>query len=316
MKNLFLLPCFFLLLMAGSGCDRRTENPPCTDPLGCVHIGPDQPVLIGVLQALSGEIAPLGQDQIRGLQLALAARNNQLLGHPVTLQTEDTGCTPEGGANAALKVIADPQTVAIFGTTCSAAAATAAQVMSDAGLVMVSGNNSAPFLTSINGRAAPRYQPGYFRTAFNEENAGKTAAHFAFTKLNLRRAATINDGDIYTSGLTRGFIDAFTRLGGTITLDTSVNKGDRDMKPVLQAVIDSGARLVFFPLFQPEGKRILLQARAMPEFRERNIVLMSDGALIEDSFIEAVGDQGIGAGRIGNAQQRLGQTHEQYALAA
>lgn len=69
MKHLFILSCFFLLFMVGSGCDSRNENPPCTDPLGCVQIGPDQPVLIGVLQALSGEIAPLGQDQIRGLSL-------------------------------------------------------------------------------------------------------------------------------------------------------------------------------------------------------------------------------------------------------
>jgi ABC-type branched-subunit amino acid transport system substrate-binding protein len=63
-----------------------------------------------------------------------------------------------------------------------------------------------PFLTSIRGKAAPDYHPGYFRTAPNEEYSGKTAAVFAYQKLGIRKAAVINDGDIYTRGLIDGFI--------------------------------------------------------------------------------------------------------------
>lgn len=178
---------------------------------------------IGVLQALSSDVAPLGREQIRGIELALAKYGNQLLGHPIELHTEDTGCSAEGGANAALKIIADPQTVAIWGTTCSSAAATAAKVMSEAGLTMISGNNSAPFLTSIGGQYAPNWQPGYFRTAPNEENAGKAAAIYAFEQLGIRKAAAIHDGDIYTRGLSEGFKNTFEKLGGTIVLYSSVN---------------------------------------------------------------------------------------------
>jgi branched-chain amino acid transport system substrate-binding protein len=247
---------------------------------------------MGVLQALSGDVAPLGLAQIRGLELALDKRNGMILDHPVALQTEDTGCTAEGGANAALKIIADPDTVAIFGTTCSGAAATAAKAMSDAGLTMISGNNSAPFLTSIAGKSAPSWQPGYFRTAANEENAGKAAAEYAYLQLGLRSAATINDNDIYTRGLTEGFKKAFIELGGKIVLNTSINKGDTQMLPVLTAVINSKADLLFFPLFQPEGNHILLQARSLPQLKQT--LLISDGALIEQTFLDAVGEAGKG----------------------
>lgn len=281
-----LLGLFCVLVL--TACEQEQPQTTCTDPLGCVAIATDEPIKIGVLQALSGKVAPLGLEQIRGLELALNERNGKVAGHAVVLQTEDDGCTSEGGANAALKVVADPQTVAIFGSTCSGAAATAAKVMSDAGLSMISGNNSAPFLTSIAGKPAPNWQPGYFRTAPNEEHAGDAAATYAYSKLGLRRAATINDNDIYTRGLTDGFARTFTQLGGTLVLNASVNKGDSEMGPILDAVAQSQAELLFFPLFQPEGNHILSQARKHAQLGK--IVLMSDGALIEHSFIATMGD--------------------------
>lgn len=294
----FLLFILILFCFIGCGTEKKSDFQ-CTDPLGCVSLGPDESVKIGVLQALYGKVATLGQEQIRGLELALDDRKGKVLNRPVVLQKEDTGCTAEGGANAALKIIADPKHVAIFGTTCSGAAATASKAMSDAGLTMVSGNNSAPFLTSIAGKKAPNWQKGYFRTASNEENSGKAAALFAYDILGIRKAASINDGDIYTRGLTDGFNEAFSSLGGQIVLNTSVNKGDTQMEPVLTAVSNSEAELLFFPLFQPEGNHILFQAREMKSFY--NVVLMSNGALIDESFLNAVGDKGLGMYFVGPA---------------
>jgi len=285
--------------MLASTCEKVTPRFECRDSIDCVHVAAGEEIKIGVLQALSGKVAPLGEDQVRGIHLALDRRHGSLLNHAVALQLENTGCTGEGGANAVLKIIADPQTVAILGTTCSGAAVTASQAMSDAGMTMVSGNNSAPYLTAIAGRQAPNWQPGYFRTAPNEESSGKAAALFAFQRLGVHTAATINDGDIYTRGLTEGFEKAFEEAGGRIVLSTSINKGDKEMQPVLTAVLNSKAQLLFFPLFQPEGNYILLQARKTPGFD--HITLMSDGALIESSFIEDVQSQARGMYFVGPA---------------
>jgi branched-chain amino acid transport system substrate-binding protein len=257
-----------------------------------VELKAGEPLKLGVIQALSGKIASLGQEQIRGLELALDRRGGKVAGRSVTMQTEDTGCKSEGGANAALRIVSDTQTVALFGTTCSGDAATAAEVMSAAGLAMISGNNSAPFLTSVAGKKAPKWRAGYLRTAPNEESSGPAAAKFAFEKLGLRVAAVIDDGDIYTKGLTEGFTQEFTRLGGRVALSATVNKSDTDMAPVLTAVLQAKPELVFFPLFQPEGNHVLLQARKTPGFER--ITLMSDGALIDQSFIQAVGQAGVG----------------------
>lgn len=284
------------------GCEKAKPRFICSDKIGCVDVKPGDPVQIGVIEALSGKVAPLGVEQVRGLDLALDRRHGKILGHPVRLQTEDGGCSAEGGANAALKIIADPKTVAIMGTTCSAEAAGASKVMSDAGLTMISGNNSAPYLTAIGGVRGPDWQPGYFRTAPNEESSGKAAADYAYHELGIRKAATLNDGDIYTRGLADGFAKRFEALGGKIVLAASINKGDKEMQPVLTAVLNSGAQLLFFPLFQPEGNDVLLQARKTPGFE--TVTLMSDGSLIESSFIEAVKEDGKGLYFVGPTRPR------------
>jgi branched-chain amino acid transport system substrate-binding protein len=291
LQLLELLVVLIPLLLFGCSSEEKPRFV-CNDAIGCVTISVHEPIKIGVIQALTGRVAPLGKEQIYGLELALDSWQGKIAGHPVEIQTEDSGCSSEGGANAALKVVADPKTIAIFGTTCSGSATTAAKVMADAGLTMISGNNSAPFLTSLDGRRGPHWQPGYFRTSNNEEISGKVAATYAYNILGIRNAATINDGDIYTKGLTEGFKKVFSALGGSIVLDTAINKGDTEMLPVLTAVANAKAQLLFFPLFQPEGNYILRKAREIKSFE--NVVLMADGALIENSFITEMGDLAIG----------------------
>ena len=210
-----------------------------------------------------GDVQLFGRDNVRSIELALDDRGGELLGHPIDLKTEDSLCSKEGGTTAASKIVADPQIVAIIGPTCSGAAASAMEVVSDAGLVMISGSSSAPSLTSVGGERGSDWQPGFLRTAQNDALSGRAAATFAFEELGVTRAATINDGDPYTRGLTDTFEEAFTELGGEVVLAAGVNKGDSNMHPVLTAVATSGAELVFFPakhsnvfFFHQSGKTI------------------------------------------------------------
>ncbi|MEW5958534.1 MAG: branched-chain amino acid ABC transporter substrate-binding protein [Chloroflexota bacterium] len=273
-------------------CQAVVSSFTCSDPLGCVNIAPGEPIKIGMLQPLSGDVAPIGVDQVRSIELALADRNSQIFGHPVEFQKEDDLCSAEGGKVAAQKIVADPQIVAILGTYCSGAAVPAAKIMSQAGLVMVSGGNTAPSLTSVGGKQGSNWQPGYFRTAYNDEIQGQTAATFAFQKLGVTQVATINDGDPYTQGLTGVFNHVFAELGGENVLDATINKGETDMRPVLTAVAASQAQLVFFPIFEPEGDLIVLQATEVAELD--GIILMSADGLLTNTFIQAVGDHGLG----------------------
>ena len=268
----------------------------CTDAIGCVDIAPGEPIKLGVIQALSGGAAPIGISQVRSIELAIAGRDDELLGHPIGLQIEDERCLPEGGTTASLKISADPQVVAVLGTTCSGAAATAAKVISEAGLVLISGGNTAPSLTAIAGKPGSDWRPGYFRTTYNDAVRGQAAAEFSFQELGLTRAATINDGDAFTKGFTDVFGREFTELGGEIVLAVTIDKGDTDIRPVLTAAAFSEADLIFFSLFRPEADYVVRQAKEVVGLE--NVVLFS-GGLVKDAAIEAVGPAGRGMYLVG-----------------
>jgi branched-chain amino acid transport system substrate-binding protein len=287
-------PLVLLLLAAVllAGCGPAAAPSECTDTIGCVEVAPGEPIKLGVMQALSGAMAPQGLELLQSTELALDVRGGELLGHPIQLQTEDSLCSGEGGTTAALKIAADPQIVGVVGPSCSGAAATAMKVVSDAGLVMISSSCSAPSLTSVGGESGSDWQPGFLRTAQNDALVGRAAATFAFQQLGLRKAATIDDGDPYTQGLANTFNQAFNELGGQEVLALTINRGDTNMRPALNAVAASEAELLFFPVFRPEGDYIVLQAMEVEGLE--NLTLMSAEGLYFDAFIEVVGKAGVG----------------------
>jgi branched-chain amino acid transport system substrate-binding protein len=265
----------------------------CRDTIGCVNIAPGEPLKLAILQTLSGGSAPAGVEQMRAIQLVLSQHENKFLGHPIQLQIEDEHCSAEGGANAALKVIADPQSVAIFGTNCSGAGIAAGKIMSDAGLVMISSSNTSPLLTSIGATKSLNWAPGYFRTAWNDTEMGKAAAKFAREKLVVSKAVVINAGDAYSKGLTDVFTQIFEKLGGKIVGEITVDEDETNLKPALDAVALSGAEMVFFPLSHPEtGSRLIRQAKETVELE--NLIFIGGEGMLSDVFIKETGAVGVG----------------------
>ncbi len=299
-RNFFSLFVVVLVGILLAACQQAPPPFECTDEIGCVTIAPDESIKLRALQALSGGPATLGTTQSQVIELAIDERDGQLLGHPIEFKVEDSKCTSEGGANAALRVVSDPQVVGSVGTSCSGASVTASPIMSEAGHVLISGSATSPSLTSIDGQQGANWHPGYLRTAFNGSGQGLTAAMFAFQELGATKAATINDGDAFTKGLTGRFGQSFTALGGEIVLDAVIDKGDTDMRPVLEAVANSGAEFLFFPLFQPESDFIVLQVKEAAGLE--NIILMSSPASLTEGFINNVGEDGLGMYFMGVAE--------------
>jgi branched-chain amino acid transport system substrate-binding protein len=275
------------VVLIASACQQE-EAPgpqePAEDALGTVEIAPGQPLSIGSIQVISGDSASLGEDQVRAIELAIDDRGGEILGHPVELQSEDGECLAEGGQAAAQKLVADPQLVAVVGTSCSGEAVPAAQIFQEQGIVMISGSNTTPFLTSLAGEEGTDHQDIYFRTAHNDEIQGAAAAQFAFEELGVTQAASIHDGDPYTEGLAGTFNTSFEELGGEIVLATAISKGDTDLRPVLTEVAAAGAELIFFPIFEPEGPFVVEQASEVDGLQDT--ALMGADGLLTDTFLE------------------------------
>ncbi|MFZ6029998.1 MAG: branched-chain amino acid ABC transporter substrate-binding protein [Chloroflexota bacterium] len=258
-----------------------------------MEIAPGEPLKFGVLQTFSGGAMPAGLEQARTVELAVAERQNMLLGHPIQLLVEDDACSAEGGANGALRIVADPQVIAIFGTNCSSAAVTASEIMSMAGLVMISSSNTAPELTVVGNHLGRHWFPGYFRTSWNDTETGRAAAMFAAQQLGLHKAAVLHAGDSYTKGLTDAFTKAFTELDGQVVAKIAVDEDDPNFLPALETIARSGAEMVFFSLSQPgAGGRLVLQAQGQHALA--NLVWIGGEGMLSEAFIQDVGSAGVG----------------------
>jgi branched-chain amino acid transport system substrate-binding protein len=280
-----------------AGCGKPYE---CKDEIGCVTVKSGEPVKIGVIQALSGKVEPSGHRYLRSTEIAVDDHKGELLGHKIVIQAEDGQCTREGGTTAGLKIAADPQIIGVVGTTCSGEAKGAMPALSDAGMVMISGSNSAASLTSIGAEKGEDWHPGYLRTAHNDAEQGKAAAAFAYRQLSIHKVATIDDGDPYTKGLARVFRENFAELGGEVAFVGAINKGDTDMSPVLTSVHESGADLLFLALFEPEGD-LVMQQKAKDASLSSIKAMSSDGLML-GTFLQTVGTDSIGMYFVGPAK--------------
>ncbi|HYN88323.1 MAG TPA: ABC transporter substrate-binding protein, partial [Ardenticatenaceae bacterium] len=253
------------------------------DELGVVEIAPGDPIVLAYALVVAGADATLGEDSRRGVEIALADAGNELLGHPIELIGEDTGCNAEGGQAAATRLVANEQIVAIIGTSCSSEARVAAPVVDQAGMVLISPSNTAPDLTDPE-----THVPGYLRTAHNDEVQGRVVAEFAYNELGLTRAATIHDGSPYAEGLVTVFADVFTELGGEMVSEEAVGPEDTDMRPVLTRVAAQEPELIYYPIFIQAGGFVTRQAREVEGLEE--VVLMGSDGLFSPEFLNAAGD--------------------------
>jgi branched-chain amino acid transport system substrate-binding protein len=275
-----------LLMIAGlllAACQPAGGNVP-TDPLGVVTIPSGEPIHIAFWGVLSGADSSLGLDSQHGVELAMDAKGGKLLGHDIRLTTEDGLCTPEGGATAGQKLAADTTIVGLIGSSCSDETVGGIKAITDAGLTTISPSNTRPALTAPD--RGPEYG-GYLRTAHSDSFQGKAVAEFVYNELGLKNAATIHDGSAYAEALVGVFADEYKKLGGTITAQEAVSKGQTDMKPVLTAVAATNPEAIYYPIFVAEGGFITAQVRDVPGLE--NVAILGSDGIFSPDFIKAAG---------------------------
>jgi len=266
------------------GTDSETA---AVDEFGTVEIGPDDPINVGVAQVISGADAALGQDQVNGIELALDYLDGKfdqtpgtLLGHQIELAIEDEGCTAEGGQAAATALAADPSIVGVLGTSCSSAALGVGDtILGEKGILLFSGSNTNPALTSEEA-----HQPFYARTAHNDRIQGAIVAEYALNEQGATKLATIHDESPYTQGLTAAAAVNFEAGDGTVTAQEQINSEDTDFKPVLRSIAEGDPDVLYAPVFVAACSLILKQAvEIMPDVT----IMASDGCMSSDTIKNA-----------------------------
>jgi branched-chain amino acid transport system substrate-binding protein len=288
MKKLFVLAFVLAALVVAIA---PVTAQACTDELGCVVLGSDDPIVIGYMLTISGGTAFLGEDSLGGIQIAIEDRDGMLLDRDIELIGEDSLCNAEGGQAAGQRLAANQELLGIIGSSCSSEAAAALPIISAAGLLMISPSNTAPRLTNADADTGGIWQPGYYRTAHNDLFQGAIAADFVYNILGARKLATVHDGSPYADGLQGVAADSFEELGGEVVFQGAINVGDTDMSAILTEIQAAGPDVIYFPIFEPESNFFTAQAR---EILGPDVILMGADASLSDSFPENTGAASVG----------------------
>ena len=251
----------------------------CTDSIGCVSVGNQQPIRIAALLTLSGPDSPYGVDALRGVEIAAAAQG-QISGHPIEIVKVDDLCTEEGGEQGARQIAADPSIVGVIGATCSSGSIPASRILGEAGMVMISPSSTAASLT-----APDAYQPGFFRTIYNDRAQGKAVAQFVYRVLGLRTMSTIDDKTAYSTELTEAACEDFEKLGGDCLGRMHIDSG-QDVYPQMFWLTKLGTEAIYLPVYTTDGVNI---TRTAAQLGLGHALISSDG-LISRDFVTQTSD--------------------------
>ena len=293
MKRIFI-PFLVILIIAAlavvsAPAQTKKEAFKYEDPVGVVKIKKGDPIHIACWMVVAGPDASLGIDTKRGVEIAIDDKGGKILGYPIKLSVQDTGCNAEGGQTAATKLAADPTIVAAVGSNCSSEAKPGAPILWKAGIATVSPSNTAPYLTDP--KRGAEYD-GYLRTAHNDKVQGAVAAEFAIKKLKINKAATIHDGSVYAEQLQAVFAETFKKLGGTITSQEAVAPTDTDMRPVLTKISTGKPEFIYYPIFIAAGGHITRQVKEVKGLEK--VSLMGADGIFSTDFYKAASETAIG----------------------
>ena len=231
----------------------------CTDPAGCIVIGPGEPIRLGTLVVTDSGV--FGRESAQAVELAVDGRG-ELAGHPVQLTHLGDGCVPGLATTTAEAVAADALLVGVIGTSCSNAALPAAPILGGAGITLISPSNTNPVLTEPGTR-----EPFYFRTANNDGYQADALAAYLVDQGKVT-AATVVGEDPFLAALGQRFVDTFRLLGGTTTNPIPVPDGG-DVSAELAGIAATPPHVIVFLLFQ--GAAFVTQARDLPALNDTTL---------------------------------------------
>jgi ABC-type branched-subunit amino acid transport system substrate-binding protein len=262
-------------------------EPECDDPAGCVMVGPDAPILIGVLLPLSGDRRDLGIAALHGVELAVEGRRT-ILGHPIEVAAEDSVCAGEGALRAAEALISNPGIVSVIGSSCPGADYAPVQRLCGEAIPLISPSSSTPELTAPD---RPDEFGCFLRTAAVEDARAEAAAEFAWNS-GVRRAATVQEDGILSDSMAQRFIQRFEELGGEIVAREGVGPDNPEMAPLLERLAGSEPQLLYTPVYVEWGAEIASLVREIPPLRE--VQLLGADGMFTPRYLGAAGGAAVG----------------------
>ena len=232
----------------------------CGDKAGGKAGGTAQPIKVGYLGPLSGNVAQYGIAVQNGVKLYVDQLNaaGGINGRKIDLISYDE----EGDATKAItgyNSLLDSGVVAIVGdVTTGPCTAVVAEAFPD-NTPMITASATATSIT-YNADTNTVYT-NMFRSCFIDPFQGETMARFASEVLKAKTAAVLYDnGDTYSTGVYEYFISKAAEIGLTIVAEESYASGAVDFSGQLTNIAAKEPDVLFLPIYYNDVALVASQA--------------------------------------------------------
>lgn len=188
---------------------------------------------IGVMATLQGALTTLGEDGMRGLQVAVRQAGGKVLGRDVELIITPTDASPDSALRAARKLVEQDRVQLIIGP-----------LSGSEGIAIRDYSRSVPGVTFINGSSGAMEttfvnpSPNFFR--FNMEGSQWMSGlgSYIYNERKWRRIVTVAEDYSFPYTQIFGFAVEYCQLGGQIAQRFWVPLGTKDFGSIIAALPD------------------------------------------------------------------------------
>jgi len=232
----------FCFAACGKKEEAKKEEAPATIKLG--GIGP-----------ITGPYANYGLSVQHGAEIAIAEINaaGGINGKQIEFSMQDSQGDPTNAVAAYGKLIDWGMDISI-GTVLSGEMASVVQESANDDMFLISGSASADKCLEASANA--------FRICFYDSYQGIAAADYVKKNFPGQKVAVFYESDIdYSVGLYDAFKKQCATDGVEIVCEQSFLKTDTDYSAQISKLVDSGATVIFIPIYAEEASTFLTQAK-------------------------------------------------------
>jgi branched-chain amino acid transport system substrate-binding protein len=215
-------------------------------------------IKLGVLFGFSGDIESLSKAMASGAEYAISEVSNsgKLLGGATVVPVRaDATCGDAAVATAAAERLITVEKVdGIVGAVCSGTTRAAlTNVALPNGMVMISPSATSPALSTDEDNGL------FFRTSPSDAREGVVMAEILMEKGIKSIALTYSNTD-YGKGLAEAIANAYTGMGGTITINAAHEDGKADYTAEVAALAAAGGDILVVAGYLDGGGKGIIQA--------------------------------------------------------
>ena len=245
--------------------------------------GSGDSVTIGFLGPLTGANASEGAAARNAFQMVFDELNaSGELPYQVNVEALDDASKPETGANAAQKLVSEPDVIAISGHWNSPVAEATIPICKQAGVPLLIWGAIGQGLTSEEN------YPIVTRVAATDVQENTPLAEYVIDQLGYKKFFIISDTTSYGKSNTAAFQAQMEAKGAELVGLEEVQTGTTDFRSILAKVQSADPDAIFFGGVSQEGG---LVARQMQELGMNDILLCGISGICSEDFITAAGTE-------------------------